>query len=378
MESELKSKTWNTDYLDAQREIGDEPADRVIAAVVRNHAIAKVDEMFRSLVRNDGIVPEHMPPEVHAFLDETAALPEWAEPDLIARGENFFDLHWPLIVTFLFCGSLPNAYAAHRGAQVLFLTARLKTQVERRIFETAQFVLDVMAEGGIGPAGHGVRTAQKVRLMHASIRQFILHDPIWQEQWDPEWGVPINQEDLAGTLMTFSIQILDGFKRFRIPVSAEEAEAYLHVWKVIGHVMGVREELIPADVADGYELAYAILDHQKGSSTAGIELTAALLAFMEGKIPVRILRGLPAAMMRRCIDADVADMLAIPRANWTRALVALVDWFLRIGVALVPDSRRVHPLLDRMATDIVQALIDLDRGGERTPFSIPESLRAPI
>ena len=374
----MTSKIWTDAFLNAQRELGDEPADRVMASIVEKHEIEMVDELFRSLVRNDGIVPEHMPPDVLDFLDATAVLPAWADPDLIARGENFFDLHWPLIVTFLFCASLPNAYAAHRGAQVLALTARLKTQVERRIFETAQFVLDVMAQGGIRPDGRGVRTAQKVRLMHAAIRQFILHDPKWREKWDPEWGVPINQEDLAGTLMTFSIQILDGFKRFRIPVSDDEQEAYLHVWKVIGHLMGVRSELIPADIAAGYDLAYTILDRQKGRSAAGIDLTAALLAFMQGKIPLKFLRGLPVVLMRRCIDADIAELLAIPRSDWTVVLVGLGDILVRIGEKIAPNHRRVHPVLDRLSTAIVQSLIDLDRGGERTPFAIPESLRAPI
>ena len=73
-------------------------------------------------------------------------------------------------------------------------------------------------------------------------RPRIEHDPKWQARWDDEWGTPINQEDLAGTLMTFSIQILDGFKKFKIPISEKDQEAYLHVWKVIGHVMGVRED----------------------------------------------------------------------------------------------------------------------------------------
>lgn len=373
----MKSQKWTDEFLDAARSLGDEPADRVMAAVVEKREIGIVDEMFRSLVRNDGIVPEHMPPEVHAFLDATAALPDWADPELIAAGENFFDLHWPLVVTFLFCASLPNAYAAHRGAQVLALTARLKTQAERRIFETAQFVLDVMSLGGLSPGGHGIRSAQKVRLMHASIRQFILNDPKWRDRWDPEWGVPINQEDLAGTLMTFSIQILEGFKRFRIVVSPAEQEAYLHAWRVIGHLMGVRADLIPANIAEGYDLAYTILDRQKGRSAAGIDLTKALLGFMEGKL-AKGLRGLPAVLMRRCVDKDVAAMLEIPPWNWTAVLVVIGDAIFQVYEWLDRDHTRIHPVADRVSTLLIQGLIDLDRGGERTPFAIPRSLRSPI
>src|SRR3970282_702908 len=131
-------------------------------------------------------------------------------------GEDFFDRHWPMIVMFLFCAALPNAYAAHRGAQVLYLTNRLTERVERRIFETAQFVLDVMSPEGLSSSGRGIRSAQKVRLIHAAIRQHILHHPKWRERWDMEWGLPINQEDLAGTLMLLSVQTLESFQSFKV------------------------------------------------------------------------------------------------------------------------------------------------------------------
>jgi hypothetical protein len=53
-------------------------------------------------------------------------------------------------------------------------THRLINHPFRRIVETAQFVLDVMAPDGLGHSGRGVRSAQKVRLMHAAIRHLIL------------------------------------------------------------------------------------------------------------------------------------------------------------------------------------------------------------
>ncbi|HUF37313.1 MAG TPA: oxygenase MpaB family protein [Anaerolineales bacterium] len=369
---------WTIPFLNRHRHQTDPAADDVISAVFLEHGVGKLNGILRSLVENDGFIPEHLPSAVHDFLEKTAALPEWADPDLILKGEDFFDRHWPLVITFLFCASLPNAYAAHRGAQVLALTARLETHVERRIFETAQFVLDVMAPGGLSGSGRGIRSAQKVRLMHATIRHLILNEEKWRRHWDMEWGNPINQEDLAGTLMTFSVQILDGFRRFNVPVSTDEQEAYLHVWKVIGHQMGVHPDLLPVDVADGYTLAYAILDHQKGPSEAGSALAAALVHFMRQKMPLRLLRGLPATLIRRCVDPDIADMLEIPPADWTRILVTLGAGTAGMLERLGLRRRRVNLLLDWISTSVIQALIDLDRGGERTPFAIPESLRAPI
>src|SRR5262249_36156671 len=142
---------------------------------------------------------------------------------------------------------LPADYAAKKGVKVLHRTAQLTRRPVRRVFETTQMVVDVMAEGGLGSEGRGVRSAQKVRLMHAAVRHLLTHDPA--TPWDASLGLPINQEDLAGTLMTFAYVVLDGLARLGIALASDDREAYVHCWQAIGRIMGVREELIPADFA---------------------------------------------------------------------------------------------------------------------------------
>ena len=92
-------------------------------------------------------------------------------------GEDFFG-RWGLYVPLvLMCSSLPECYAAAKGVQVLQLTARLASDTKRRVVETAQMVLDVMAPGGMQPGARGYRTVRKVRLMHAGVRYLIENDP---------------------------------------------------------------------------------------------------------------------------------------------------------------------------------------------------------
>lgn len=374
----MTTDRWDDAFLDAMRSVGDPPADEVIADLSRRHGIEHVNELMRSLVRNDDIVSDELPASVRAYLAQSAELPDWADVDLIRRGEAFFDDNWPVIVTLLFCASLPSAYAARKGAQVLYLTQRMTKHVHRRIFETAQFILDVMSPGGLSSSGRGIRSAQKVRLMHSAIRHFIQYDARWRAQWDDEWGVPINQEDLAGTLMTFSLQILLGMKRFRIPMAPVDEEAYLHAWKVVGHLMGVDEALLPADIDEANELALTIFERQKGESEAGLELTRALLAFMESQLPGRFLSGFPATLMRQSIDAEIAALLQIPRSNWTMALFRLEDTFWRTLARLEMLDGHHSRILDWLSFKIVQALVKIERGGNRSLFRIPPDLRAPV
>lgn len=369
---------WDDAFLESMRQVGDPLADEVMTAVIHKHEIEMVNQIFRSLVDNDDIVADDMPPEVNAYLQETAVLPDWADMALIEQGEEFFNLHWPNIVTLLFCASLPSAYAAWRGAQVLFLTTRLTKRMHRRVFETAQFVLNVMAPGAFSPEGKAIRSAQKVRLMHATIRHLIEHDARWRSKWNMEWGVPINQEDLAGTLLTFSTEVLVGMDRFRIPMDPSEKKSYLHAWKVVGHIMGIRPDLMPTDTQDAFDLAESIFESQRGSSEAGTTLANALMDFMQLQIPSKLFKGLPATIVRHAVDQDVADMLKIPASDWTVLLLnieeSLARWFERF---LHRDARSSR-LLERYSFDMVQELVKLERGGKRTLFTIPSSLRSPV
>ena len=113
----------------------------------------------------------------------------------------------------------PSMVTANRTSDgiVIYRTAQLYTNPRRRIVETSQMIIDVMQEGGLEPGGYGVRTAQKVRLMHAGVRHLLL-----QRDWNPAWGVPINQEDLAGTLASFSAMVLDGLMKLQTKIQNQK------------------------------------------------------------------------------------------------------------------------------------------------------------
>lgn len=366
---------WSDEFLDAMRLVTDPSADAVIAQVVDGGDTQAVNRILRSLVENDDIVPGDLPPLVRDYLERSAVLPDWADRDLIEQGQQAFLLHAPEAVLLLFYASLPSAYASKKGAQVLNMTRRLIGHYAwRRIIETAQFLVDVMTPGGLGPHGRGIRVAQKVRLMHAAIRHYILHVPKWRDQWNPDWGMPINQEDLAGTLMTFSTLIVDRMPRFGVHMHADEAAAYLHTWKVVGHVLGVRPDLLPADVADGTALMQTIFRRQWAKSEAGRELTQTLMQLMADRTP-RPIRGLPHTALRYFAGDQAAGLLEVDPSDWTvvllnaqRAIFALADKINHDSVGIGRLARSLNLLL-------LDGVLTVERGGQRPPFRIPAGLR---
>jgi hypothetical protein len=375
-ESGMGREDWTNERLDAMREVGDPVADAAVGALFAAGGVGAVNDLTRTLVQNDGIASAELPPIIRDYLAETAALPE-IDSEKVRRGEAFFGALGPEILTALGFYGLPASYAAKKGVQVLHRTVKLTQQPIRRIFETTQMVMDVMAEGGLGPGGRGVRTAQKVRLMHAAVRHLLTHDP--QQPWDASLGVPINQEDEAGTLMTFSYLVLDGLDRLGLKRSDEDREAYFHSWMVVGRLLGVCDELIPANVAEGKALTEIIHQRQVGPSPEGQQLTAALVEGFQGIMPGP-LKGVPASLVHFFLDQDpfggknVSEMLGVPPADWSEHLVCLLDE----ADAAIKGRGIECPAADKVVTwvsrEMIEGMLLVERGGQRAPFSIPAGL----
>ncbi len=377
-------RSWDDDLLDGLRKVGDPVADKVVAGFFadRQDGAEDVDqgELFAHLVRHVHLDPEQQDPVVAKYLADPAPWPAWANPAKVERAADNFG-RWGLhVFAALYGAALPMAYACHRGVQVLLLTARLRTDTVRRLNETAQFHLDVLTPGGLEPGATGYDHVRHVRLMHAGARWLIDHDPHVVRgddpstplHWDPAWGRPVNQEDLLETLLTFTEVVFDVFDRTRFRYTAAEADDYLHTWCVIGHLLGVREDLLPLDRADTRALLAAVHRRQVGPSTAGAEMTDALLGVARTPLPGPM-KGLAASSVRFYVGDDVADLLDVPKADWTRHLL---EGSVRLGGLLdrAPRWMRLESASSRFGRLMLQGMVDTERGGHRAAFEIPSHL----
>lgn len=188
------------------------------------------------------------------------------EKECLHKAAIFFNLHMTECTLALAVRSLLKQYAAFKSTNVLTFTQLLPKYPYRRIISTMQFVMDVMDPKAFEPEGCGIRSIQKLRLVHALIRNRIerntleiknakkenrLQD-IKGEEWNDDWGVPINQQDMIFAVHTFSIEVLHGLIASGEKVSKEEMENYYYAWHLIGKALGVRDELNPTDYYTGY------------------------------------------------------------------------------------------------------------------------------
>lgn len=362
---------WSDAALDAARRRADPLADAVVAGLFANGGVGAVRGLMAHLVTNDQIVPDALPPAVRDYLAATSV----ADPRDVATidaGEKVFAAHGPEILLILCCSSLPSAYAARKGVQVLHRTAYLAKRPNRRLFETSQMIIDVMTPGGLGPGGRGLRAAQKVRLMHAAVRHLILNDP--SQPWPADdLGLPINQEDMLGTLMTFSWIILRGLAHIGVPLAPNEAQAYTDTWMHVGRVMGLESDLLPTSVAETQIVSDIIERRQVAESAEGREMTAALLGMMQDNLP-RPLHSVPAALVREFLPTRVADALAVPNHPFEQALIAALDLLVRPFERWYDGEASRHVALRVFAVRMLQWMQAVELGDARASFTIPASL----
>jgi ER-bound oxygenase mpaB/B'/Rubber oxygenase, catalytic domain len=372
----MRVQRWTDEFLEKMRQQCDPPADDAVGRLFQQGKVPEANSLMKLLVANEQVLPETLPAGLREYFEQSGQLPPWVDRELLRAGEGLFTRYGPQALVALLCASLPSCYAAARIAQVLHLTVRLESDPFRRILETSQMVIDVMAPGGLEPGGYGLRSAQKVRLMHAAIRHLIRRSG----HWNPEWGQPINQEDLAGTLMTFAFVVPEGLKALRIDLTDEQQQAWLYVWRAVGRIIGVDERLIPADMDEARELTHFIRERQVAYSKEGVAMTAALIEGFQQLTP-DLLDGLPASMVHFFLDQDqwkgsnVANLLEVPRPDWTviiphaiKGISAAVDW---VGDNTFVAAR----LLRYVSKDIVEGMLLVERGGQRTPFYIPDHLQ---
>ncbi|KFA91891.1 hypothetical protein Q664_18825 [Archangium violaceum Cb vi76] len=371
MRQPMRANRWTDDFLDGFRQRGDPLADETVKTLFQRGQVETANALLQQLIRNDQLVPDELPEMLREYLLRTEQLPTWADPDTVRHGEALFGRYGPQAVVSLFCGALPASYAAAHGVQVIHLTARLATDPFRRIMETAQMLIDVLAPDGLAPGGSGIRSAQKVRLMHAAVRHLILESG----QWNPEWGYPINQEDLAGTLVDFSYAVIVGLEKLGCTLSREEQNAYLHCWKVVGHLMGLEAAVLPEDIEDCAALAEVVQRRHFRASPEGQEMTRALIQMAEHVTPGNLFDGMAASLIRHILGEEVADMLKVPPADWTRYLIGPLAMLGRASDELGDHSRVVARLAEVFGRKLVEGMVWMNRGAGRPPFRIPSKLR---
>jgi hypothetical protein len=297
----------------------DEVADRCLDAI--EHMPAGLGaRMFDDAARRGIASTPDAPESFRELFDQTERVPLWVDWDVLDRGGALLLRAGPLGGLVLALKSLVSGYRSPAGNKPLAFSGRLTEQAPRRLRETGRFIQTTIQKGGLRPHADGYSLTLKVRLIHAGVRRMILRSGRWNAE---AWGAPVNQHDQMGTSLLFSAVLLEGLEQLGVRIPREDADAYMHLWRYSGYLMGIDPELLPSTQAEGDRLTQLLEATHGEPDEDSRRLTRALLdaPLREAKTrgqrkSARRLAQFSAGMCRELVGDDVADKLAVPRSSW--------------------------------------------------------------
>ncbi len=373
---------WTDAYLDTLRKQGDSLADQHLQRLVADNEITGIRKVFAELDSNNEIPPAALFPELSEFFSATNALPPGIDTDRINRGEMVFQKNAFTGALVLLTKSLPEGYAAPNLSIILNLSGNLRTHPYKRLLSTLQTVVNVSTFHGFQHGGRAVITAQKLRLLHAGIRH-VTHR--YRPEFESRYGVPVNQEDMLGTVMGFSYLVIEGMRTLDVGLTHDEEEDFFYVWRVFALMMGIHPpdrpdsfELIPDNVADA-EAFYDVYRRRHyvsaNKNPDGVALGAANLEMLVSFVPwfLRLFGfgQLPRAYMQKLMGPEQCAFIEIKRGHADE----LISWILLHLQRLWKPFESLHTNRhERFGALIFQDMIDRAYGGEVT-FTVPMDLR---
>jgi hypothetical protein len=102
--------------------------------------------------------------------------------------------------------------------------------------------------------------------------------------------------------------------------STKEAEDFLHLWNVIGYLLGVQETLLPNTMQEAFWLDKQISEKEFAPSYEEKILFKSLVATFSQQSPLPIFADFAVAQMRFLLGEKVAQILDIPAKNISRLI----------------------------------------------------------
>ncbi|HEX8160170.1 MAG TPA: hypothetical protein VF526_22550, partial [Solirubrobacteraceae bacterium] len=164
--------SYTAQSMDALRLHGDELADATVATMFERGEVKTFNSLIRWYTHIGQDIPDGLPDAARLFLEATSMPPSWIDWDMMEKARLFFldnDVH---ISTALSFASMPACYSIPHVAKLLSATHSLNYP-SRRMAETGQFTVYLMQPDAFEAGGRFIPAAQKVRLLHASIRHHL-------------------------------------------------------------------------------------------------------------------------------------------------------------------------------------------------------------
>ncbi|MFI6427996.1 oxygenase MpaB family protein [Promicromonospora sp. NPDC050880] len=220
---------------------------------------------------------------LQSFLAAVTAVPDWVDWDLMDEGAAVLRRLGQNAADVLLQLSLVGGYRFGGPTDLLVATGALTGDTLRRLADTQEWTVGLSEPGALRVGGPAWQATVRVRVMHALVGASFTGDDASPgpaaRPWDTaRWGLPVNQADQAATLGLFDGTVVLGCRALGVPVPPSDSRALMHLWKWVGHLLGVHPDFLVDDEWARHRLNHHVLLAQAGVSDAGPLLAQALVA----------------------------------------------------------------------------------------------------
>lgn len=298
------------------RWVWDEEADPLVASLLDRGDVPKVNQLLWNWERNDQPLPDGLPKDLRAFMERARQLPPWVDERKLATAAEFNKSRGIYLNLLNGVGGGMLSTAIPKEARAVYYS-KGGADMEDRVAKTSILGFSVGSLNAYRPEGSCVVEAVKTRLVHAAVRHLLQQSSHWPDE------IPISQNDMLVTWHTLPTFAMRKMREWRVPISTADSAAYLHVWQVTAHMLGIKDEYIPATWDAAEAQSAQILPPAMGPTREGVELTDILLGQLaEQTSPGSVSRPLCNALARYLVGDEVADWDGIAREPFWGPVVA--------------------------------------------------------
>jgi len=205
----------------------------------------EVHAMLAGAFDRPGAPPSGVPESLREFLAEADNVPDWYDRGRARVASRAFLRNSDIVLSALVGGSIVEGFGT-LISKSFRIRGRIMNMGVRRLKANGMQLVEQYLPGGMDPGGDGWRLTLRVRLVHAQSRRLLLRS----DEWDQDrYGMPISAAHVLLAGAAFSGRLMRHVASLGGDFTQKERDAYVHVWRYTGLLMGIPEAILFHDEA---------------------------------------------------------------------------------------------------------------------------------
>ena len=351
--------------------IGDPLADAV-AEDLASLPPSQVHPLLADALQNPEELPSEAPESLRRFIAEALDVPDWFDEKTAMAASRAFLRNSDTVLAALVGGSIVEGFAT-LISKSFRIRGRVTQSGVRRLKQNGLQLVEQYLPGGMSPLGDGWKLTLRVRLVHAQSRLLIARSDEWNHE---RYGLPISAATMLLAGSAFSGRLMQHVTALGGDFSLEEREAYVHVWRYTGLLMGIPPEILFHDLASAIRafevgrLCEPTPDEDAIIMANSIINSAPMVIGITEVAERRKLAGYAYQISRELIGNDLASAFMFPKTRRRAVPVLRMQNRIKRQIGRVVPRWRKSKDLERF-----KALIDfVNLGRLEHSYSLPTAL----